>query len=175
MDILISSNLERLLYELYDHDADEVAKLMNSLNTTGEYTVSDEVKAKISAEFYGGFCDEQGTADTISELFEKYHYLCDTHSAVAVKVYNDYVAATGDNTPAVIASTASPYKFSHSVLPCVCDGELPVDEFETVAKLNEVTGAKIPRSLEELKSKPVLHKTSVDKSEMSGFIKDFLG
>lgn len=175
MDILISSNLERLLFEMYGRDEKAVAELMNQLNTIGEYTVSDDVKAKLSDEFYGGFCDEQGTADTISELFKKYGYLCDTHTAVAVKVYEDYVKETGDKTPCVIASTASPYKFSHSVLPCVTDGDIPTDEFETVEHLNKVSGVKIPKSLAELKSKEILHKTSVDKSEMSGFIKDFLG
>ena len=175
MDILISSNLERLLYELYDHDEAEIAKLMNELTTDGEYTVSDEVKAKINAEFYGGFCDEKGTADTIKEHFGKYHYLCDTHTAVAVKVYEDYVKETGDKTVSVIASTASPYKFSHSVLPCIYDGAAPSDEFETVDKLNEVSGLAIPSSLKALKTKPVLHKTSVDKSQMRDFIKGFLG
>lgn len=175
MDILISSNLERLLFELYDRDEQKVAELMNQLNTVGEYTVSDDVKSKLSAEFYGGYCDEQGTSDTISELFKKYGYLCDTHTAVAVKVYEDYVKETGDKTPCVIASTASPYKFSHSVLPCVTDGDVPTDEFETVEQLHKVSGVKIPKSLAELKSKEILHKTSVDKSEMSGFIKDFLG
>lgn len=175
MDILISSNLERLLFELYDRDEKKVAELMNQLNTVGEYTVSDDVKVKLSDEFYGGYCDEQGTADTISELFKKYGYLCDTHTAVAVKVYEDYVKDTGDITPCVIASTASPYKFSHSVLPCVMSGNVPTDEFETVEELHKVSGVKIPKSLAELKSKKILHKTSVDKSEMSGFIKDFLG
>ena len=175
MDILISSNLERLLFEMYGRDEQKTAELMNRLNTVGEYTVSDDVKAKLDAEFYGGYCDEQGTADTISELFKKYGYLCDTHTAVAVKVYEDYVKETGDKTPCVIASTASPYKFSHSVLPCVMSGDVPTDEFETVEQLNKVSGVKIPKSLAELKTKEVLHKTSVDKSEMSGFIKDFLG
>lgn len=175
MDILISSNLERLLYEFYDHDERAVAKLMNELNTTGKYTVSDEVKAKIDAEFYGGFCDEEGTAAAISEMYEKYHYLCDTHTAVAIKVFDEYVEKTGDKTPCVIASTASPYKFSHSVLPCVAKGDLPTDEFETVEKLHEVTGAPIPKSLAELKSKEVIHKTHADKSQMSDFIKNFLG
>lgn len=175
MDILISSNLERLLYEFYDHDEAAVAELMKQLSERGEYTVSDEVKAKIEAEFFGGFCDEEQTAKTISALFADKNYLCDTHSAVAVKVYEDYVRETGDNTPCVIASTASPYKFSHSVLPCVFSGDMPSDEFETVEKLSKVTGTKIPRSLAVLKSKEILHKTTVDKSQMSGFIKNFLG
>lgn len=174
MDILISSNLERLLFELYDRDDKKVTELMNQLNTVGEYTVSDDVKHKLDAEFYGGYCDERGTADTISKLFSEYNYLCDTHTAVAVKVYEDYAAKTGDKTPCVIASTASPYKFSHSVLPCVTNGDVPTDEFETVEMLNKVSGVKIPKSLSELKSKEILHKTSVDKSEMSGFIKEFL-
>lgn len=175
MDILISSNLERLLYEVYDHNEEKIAELMTSLNEKGEYTISDDVKAKISAEFYGGYADEKATAEVISEMFSKYNYLCDTHTAVAIKVYNDYVKDTGDNTVTVIASTASPYKFSHSVLPCVTNDSLPTDEFETVEMLNKVTGAKIPKSLDELRSKPVLHKTTVEKEQMSDFIKSFLG
>lgn len=174
MDILISSNLERLLYEMYDHSEEKVAALMSELSQNGEYAVSDEVLSKIKAEFFGGCCNEDETTATISEMFDKYNYLCDTHTAVAVKVYNDYVEKTGDKTVSVIASTASPYKFSHSVLPCITNEPLPTNEFEVVEKLNEKSGVKIPKSLSELRSKPVLHKTSVDKSEMSSFIKDFL-
>lgn len=175
MDILISSNLERLLYHLYDEDESKIEELMNSLKTSGVYKISDEVKAKLQSEFFGGFCDDAATKATIAKMFKEYNYLCDTHTAVAVNVYDQYVEKTGDNTVTVIASTASPYKFSASVLPAVFDGELPNSEFLMVEKLSEVTGTKIPKSLAELKTKEVLHKTCVEKQEMENFIKEFLG
>ena len=175
MDILISSNLERLLFHLYSEDEAEVTKLMTSLSKNGVYKISDEVKAKLDAEFFGGCCDDEGTKATISKMFKEYGYLCDTHTAVAVNVYDQYVEKTGDTTPTVIASTASPYKFAASVLPAVYDGEMPETEFLMVEKLSEVTNTKIPAPLAGLKDKEVLHKTCVDKSEMSDFIKSFLG
>ncbi len=174
MDILISSNLERLLYHLYNGDTKTVGGLMQALKAEGTYRVSDEVLQKIKADFFGGYCDEQETQKTIHELFTKYHYLCDTHTAVAVKVYNDYVAKTGDQTQTVIASTASPYKFAASVLPCVTGDDLPADDFEKVELLSRLTGTAIPAPLAALQTKPVLHKTCCEKQEMGAFIKSFL-
>lgn len=175
MDILISSNLERLLFHLYNKDTAKVSELMASLNKDGVYKIDDEVKAKLSDEFYGGFCDDEGTKATISKMFKEYNYLCDTHTAVAVNVYDQYVEKTGDTTPTVIASTASPYKFAASVLPAVYDGEMPETEFDMVEKLSMETNTKIPTPLAGLKEKEVLHKTCIDKSKMSDFIKNFLG
>ena len=175
IDILISSNLERLLFHLYNEDEQKVTELMTSLSKDGVYKISDEVKAKLDAEFFGGCCDDEGTKSTIAKMFKEYNYLCDTHTAVAVNVYDQYVEKTGDTTPTVIASTASPYKFAASVLPAVYDGEMPETEFLMVEKLSQVTKTKIPAPLAGLKDKEVLHKTCVDKSEMSDFIKNFLG
>ena len=174
MDILISSNLERMLYHLYDNDADAVRELMGQLKKNGKYTVSAEVLKRLQAEFFGGFCDDQATASTISSMFRDHNYLCDTHTGVAVNVYRQYVEQTGDRTPCVIASTASPYKFAASVLPAVCKDALPDNEFSMVEKLSEVTGTPVPAPLATLKDRMVLHKSCVAKEEMSAFIRDFL-
>ncbi|MBO5104404.1 MAG: threonine synthase, partial [Ruminococcus sp.] len=115
MDILISSNLERLLYLLTDRNDSVIKEWFGKLSAEGRYEVSDEIKAKISEEFFAGFCDDVQTKNTIHEIYEKYSYTCDTHTAVAVKVYEDYKKLTGDTTKTVIASTASPYKFSNAV------------------------------------------------------------
>lgn len=174
MDILISSNLERLLFELYGRDENKVSALMSALNSDGVYEVDEAVANKLSNEFYGGCCDDEMTASTIRKMMDKYGYLCDTHTAVAIKVYDDYVEATGDKTPTVIASTASAYKFSASVLKAVCDSDIPQDEFETVDKLSSVTSTPIPAPLAGLKEKKVLHTGCVDKEQMADFIKNFL-
>ena len=174
MDILISSNLERMLYHLYDNDADAVRDLMEQLKRNGKYTVSAEVLKRLQAEFSGGFCDDEATADTIASMFRDHRYLCDTHTGVAVNVYRQYVEQTGDRTPCVIASTASPYKFAASVLPAVCGDALPDNEFAMVEKLSEVTGTPVPAPLATLKDRTVLHKSCVAKEEMAAFIRNFL-
>lgn len=174
MDILISSNLERLLYHLNNNDEKKVSDLMKSLSEKGVYQIDDEVKEKLQAEFFGGFCDDEATEKTIAKMFKEYNYLCDTHTAVAVNVYDQYVEKTGDTTPSVIASTASPYKFAASVLPAVYEKEIPESDFDKVELLSKVTGTSIPKSLSELKTKQILHKVCVEKQDMSDFIKEFL-
>lgn len=154
MDILVSSNLERLLYKLSGNNDTTTKEWMTALKTDGKYEVSDEVKSVIKEKFYGGFCDDADTKATISELFAKDNYLCDTHTAVAVNVYKQYVKNTGDTTPSVIASTASPYKFSKAVLEAVApDCELPSTEFDMVDKLFEATNTEVPAPLANLKDK----------------------
>ena len=154
MDILVSSNLERLLYKLAGNSDVTTHEWMTALKTEGKYEVSDEVKAVINEKFFGGFCDDEQTQDTISRLFAQEGYLCDTHTAVAVNVYEQYVKNTGDTTPAVIASTASPYKFSKSVLEAVAPGKtLPATEFDMVDALNEITNMPVPAPLASLKDK----------------------
>lgn len=175
MDILISSNLERLLFELYDKDETKVAKLMDELKQNGVYTIEEDVKQKLEAEFFGGCCDDEGTKATIAKMFNEYNYLCDTHTAVAINVYDQYVEETGDTTPTVIASTASPYKFAASVLPAVYEGELPADEFSMVEKLSSVTSTPIPTPLKSLQDKEVLHTSCIDKKDMAQFITEYLG
>ena len=174
MDILISSNLERLLYELYDHDETKISDLMNALSTNGKYEIDSEVLSKLKAEFVGGCCDDEQTAQTIEKMFKDYNYLCDTHTAVAVKVYEDYVKQTGDETQTVIVSTASPYKFAQSVLTAVDTLDGTDSEFDMVEKLSAVTKTDIPKSLADLKSREILHKNCVKKEEMSDFIKNSL-
>lgn len=154
MDILVSSNLERLLYKLSGNSDTTTKEWMTALKTDGKYEVSDDVKSVIKEKFYGGFCDDVDTKATISELFAKDNYLCDTHTAVAVNVYKQYIKNTGDTTPSVIASTASPYKFSKAALEAVApDCELPSTEFDMVDKLHEVTNAEVPAPLANLKNK----------------------
>ncbi|MBQ2675780.1 MAG: threonine synthase [Clostridia bacterium] len=174
MDILISSNLERLLFELYNKDETVISGLMADLSSKGKYAISDEVKAKLQAEFAAGCCDDDETKAQIKKLFDSCGYLCDTHTAVAVKVYEDYVAKTGDKTPTVIASTASPYKFAASVLSAVDNENMPESEFDMVDKLSKVTNTDIPTPLAGLKSKEVIHKNVCDKQDMSQFIKQSL-
>ena len=171
MDILISSNLERLLYHMSGNDDKLVENLMNSLSKDGKYTVSEELIANIQSVFDAGFATENEVDETIKTHFEKYNYLCDTHTAVAIKVYDEYVARTGDDIPTVIDSTASPYKFSKSVLSAVLGGKTPeLDEFEMVDELNRITGADIPASLASLKEKSVRFTNVCDKENMSEMV-----
>lgn len=170
MDILISSNLERLLYHMSGDDDKLVAELMASLSKDGKYVVSDELIKNIQAMFDAGFCDEDSVASTIKEQFEDYKYLCDTHTAVAVKVYQNYVEKTGDDIPTVIDSTASPYKFSKSVLTDVLGSTPELDEFEMVDELNKVTGMPVPAPLKALKDKEVRFTNVCDKENMSEMV-----
>ncbi len=151
MDILVSSNLERLLYKLSDNNDALVSQLMNKLKTDGIYEVPSDVKDKMKSAFYGGFCDEENTKSTIKNLFDSKGYLCDTHTSVAVSVYDNYVKQTSDTTPTVIASTASPYKFSKSVLEALTSDCLPESEFDMVNMLHSITGMKVPTPISELK------------------------
>jgi threonine synthase len=171
MDILISSNLERLLYHMSGEDANLVANLMNELSTKGEYTVSNELISDIQSIFDAGYTSEDSVDSTIKSHFDRYNYLCDTHTAVAVKVYDEYVSATGDDIPTVIDSTASPYKFSASVLSAVLDGDAPnLDEFEMVDELNKVTGADVPKPLASLKDREVRFSDVCNKEDMSQMV-----
>ena len=175
MDILISSNLERLLYHMSGEDDSLVRNLMASLNSKGEYVVSNTLIGNIQSLFDAGCCDEKSVDNTIKEMFDKYHYLCDTHTAVAVKVYVNYVKETGDDVPTVIDSTASPYKFSKSVLSAVLGGKTPeLDEFEMVDELNKETGAAIPTPLKALKDKKIRFTNVCDKENMSKMVFELL-
>ena len=155
MDILISSNLERLLYLLSGRDGQIIKDWMGQLEADKRYEVTPAVKEAMGC-FYGGFCDQAETEAAIGDMYRKHHYLMDTHTAVAYKVYADYVAATGDETPTLIASTASPYKFAESVgraigLPAAEDG------FAAVRALEAATGVKVQKGLKDLDQKPVRH------------------
>ena len=154
MDILVSSNLERLLYHLADEDSDEIATLMQSLKNERKYTVSDTVFRAAGEHFAAGSADDERVAATIRAIFNRDGYLCDTHTAVAIAVYDDYRSKTGDVTPTVIASTANPYKFAPAILEALggCDAEKP---YEQLAELNEKTGWEIPQPLGSLRDKAV--------------------
>lgn len=175
MDILISSNLERLLYILTGCNDAKIKEWFGSLAETGKYEVSDDIKKLLKQDFCAGFCDDNDTKATIKKIFDEYSYTCDTHTAVAVKVYNDYIAETGDKTKTIIASTASPYKFSASVLEAI-DGLAPeIDEYDMIEKLYEHSGYAVPKSLAELKNKKARFDVSIEKSEMKDFVLKNLG
>ena len=166
MDILISSNLERLLYHLTGNNDATIRDWMGKLSTDGVYTVDADTLSQIKALFDAGCCDDNETAETIGETY-KSGYLLDTHTAVAVKVYNEYVKETGDKTATVIASTANPYKFSSAVLNAVCDEDIDgLDEFEQVNKLIETTEEPCPCQLANLKEKKVRFTSCCEKAEM---------
>lgn len=171
MDILISSNLERLLYHISGEDDSLVNVLMAALSKDGVYKVNDQILSDIKEIFDAGYCSEESVDETIKEHFEKYGYLCDTHTAVALNVYENYVSATGDDIVTVIDSTASAYKFSKSVLSAVTgDKNAHLDEFEMAEELNAKTGADIPESLKVLKNKKIRFDNVCDKENMSKMV-----
>lgn len=175
MDILISSNLERLLYLMTDRNDAVIRDWFGKLSAEGKYEVSDDVKAKLNEEFCAGFCDDEQTKATIHDIYEKYSYTCDTHTAVAVKVYNDYKAATGDTTKTVIASTASPYKFSEAVLEALEGGKSDMDEYAKVDRIAELSDIPVPAALADLKNKPERFCDVIDKSEQKAYVLSKLG
>ena len=176
MDILISSNLERLLYDLAGEDSKVLSSWMKDLAETGAYTVSDPVKQQVQTLFYGGFCGDGSTFETIRELWDQEHYLCDTHTAVAVDVYRQYRKETQDTpVPAVIASTANPYKFSGSVLEALQGDLLSQDDFENLRRLEELTGVKAPVQLRSLQEKPERFSQVIPKEGASAYVLETLG
>ncbi|MBQ3264853.1 MAG: threonine synthase [Ruminococcus sp.] len=175
MDILVSSNLERLLYCLSGNNDAETKGYMDLLKTEGMYTVSAKIKDKLQSMFRGGYADEDATMRTIHDLYEQQGYLCDTHTAVAVSVCDAYIRETGDKTPVVIASTASPYKFSRAVLTALDAGKLPESEFDMVERLHDFTGAEVPAPLASLRGKKARFADVTDKEDMQGAVLGALG
>lgn len=174
MDILISSNLERLIYKLAGADADKDVELMKTLAAEGKYRITDEMKDEL-VDFYGNYASEKETAEEISQVYQKTGYVMDTHTAVASRVYRKYVAETGDKTKTVIASTASPYKFTRSVMDAI-DAEkyAGMGDFELVDALCGLSGVKVPQAIEEIRTAPVLHDHVVEVSDMKRIVKQFL-
>ena len=168
MDILVSSNLERLLYLLSEDDA-LVAELMKKLNTDGFYTVPENLLAKIQNDFWAGWCDDARGAETIREVWQEQNYLCDTHTASGWAVAEDYVNQTGDTRPVVVLSTASPYKFPAAVLAAI-GGDTYGDEFTQMETLERVTGIPIPANLAGLREKAERHTGVIDKDKMRDFV-----
>ena len=173
MDILISSNLERLIYRLTGENAEKCAELMKSLSEGGEYTITEEMKAQLG-DFYGNFCSEDETANTISEIYKDSNYVIDTHTAVAAGVYKKYVSETDDHLPTVIASTASPYKFTRSVMDALGEDHKDLDDFGLVDALSALSKVPVPRAVEEIRTAPVLHDKVVDAVDMPAAVKEIL-
>ena len=169
MDILVSSNLERLLYLMSGCDTALVAQLMEQLNRDGVYTVPQTMKDAISKEFYADFCNDARAAETIAKVWAEQHYLCDPHTAAGWAVAESYVNATGDNRPMVVLSTASPYKFPAAVLEAI-GGDLSGDEFDQMERLEATTCVAIPKNLSTLRGKLERHTGVINKDEMLNFV-----
>ncbi|MBQ8814374.1 MAG: threonine synthase [Lachnospiraceae bacterium] len=174
MDILISSNLERLLYWLCGSDAEQTAKMMNQLTMLGSYQITDEMRRSIP-EFYADFATEAEVTETISACADKYGYVMDPHTAVAAAVSHKYQAQTGDVTPMLIASTASPYKFPASVLNAVGEQTGDADWKIMMNKLCAVSGVVIPRAVTDLYEAPICHRNNCAPEEMEATVRAFLG
>ena len=175
MDILISSNLERLIYNIAGNDAEKNAQLMSMLQTSGKYDITDDMKAKL-ADFYGNYTSEQETAAVIKDLYDKTGYIIDTHTAVAAGVYGKYKADTKDTeTKTVIASTASPFKFTRSVMNAIDSKYDAMGDFELVDELSKLGNVKVPQAIEEIRTADVLHDTVCEVDEMPSVVKKFLG
>ncbi len=175
MDILISSNLERLIYRIAGDDAVKNAELMKSLSTTGKYEITPEMKALLD-DFYGNYTSEQETAEVIADLYEKTGYIIDTHTAVAAGVYHKYKSETKDTeTKTVIASTASPFKFTRSVMDAIDKKYDSMSDFELVDELSRIGNVAVPQAIEDIRSAAVLHDTVCEVDEMPAVVKKFLG
>ncbi len=169
MDILVSSNLERLLFFMSGGNTQLVAELMNSLNKDGVYTVPEEMKNAINEEFWAGFCDDAQASKTIGKVWKEQNYLCDTHTATGWAVAEDYVEKTGDDRPMVVLSTASPYKFPAAVLTAL-EGAQDLDEFAMMDRLQAVTCFPVPQNLSGLQEKKELHTGVIEKDKMLEFV-----
>ena len=173
MDILISSNLERLIYRITGGNPEECAKLMENLSKGGEYTITPEMKAQLK-DFYGNYCSEEETKEAIREVYKTSDYVIDTHTAVAAGVYKKYVKDTGDKIPAVIASTASPYKFTRSVMDAISEGHENLDDFGLADALEKLSGVAVPKAVNDIRTAPVLHDRVVDAEDMPATVKEIL-
>ena len=174
MDILISSNLERLIYHIAGDDAAKNSELMESLKTTGKYEITEDMKAKLDS-FYGNYASEQETGDAIKSLYEKTGYIIDTHTGVASYVYNKYKNETGDDKTTVIASTASPFKFTRAVMGAIDPAYEKEEDFVLVDKLSDLGKVAVPNAIEEIRSAEVRHDTVVEVEDMCAEVKRFLG
>ena len=175
MDILISSNLERLLYRIAGDDAAKDQELMKELTADGKYTITDAMKEKLG-DFCGYYVTEAEDAQEIAKVYKDTGYVMDTHTAVAACAYEKYKAETGDETKTVIASTASPYKFTRSVMESI-DAEKygKLGDFELVDELSRISGVAVPNAIEEIRTAPVRHKTVCEVQDMEKTVRGFLG
>ncbi len=173
MDILISSNLERLIYKIAGNDADKNNELMNSLKVNGKYDITDDMKKQLD-DFYGNYASEEETAETIRDTYDKTGYIMDTHTSVAASVYKKYKAETNDNTVTVIASTASPFKFTRSVMVAIDPKYDSMGDFELVDELSKIGNVKVPNAIEEIRNAEVRHNNLVEVDGMKDIVKKFL-
>lgn len=174
MDILISSNLERLIYRIGGNDPEKNAAFMQSLNGEGRYEITAGMREQLT-DFYGNYADEKETAAAIRTLYDKTGYVIDTHTAVASGVYSKYLEATGDKKKTVIASTASPFKFPRSVMNAIDEQYDSLSDFELVDELSRLANVPIPQAVEELRSAEILHRTECEIEEMPEVVRKFLG
>ncbi|MBR3269327.1 MAG: threonine synthase [Oscillospiraceae bacterium] len=174
MDILISSNLERLLYHMTGEDDAQIREWFGALKTAGRYEIPAELKNRIQAEFSGSFWDDAATKDMIGKVFAENGYLSDTHTAVGICAARDYTAKSAEKYPMLIASTANPYKFGKAVLEAI-GGDTDADEYEILDRLQEKSGMKIPAALADLKTKEVLFRDSVAQDQMPAYVREKLG
>ncbi len=174
MDILISSNLERLIYRIAGNDAAKNAQFMKSLSENGKYEISEEMRAEL-ADFYGNYASEAETAAVIKEIYEDTGYILDTHTAVAAGVYHKYKQETKDtNTKTIIASTASPFKFTRSVMAAIDETYSQWEDFALVDELSRLGNVEIPNAINEIRTAPVLHNTVCEVGEMEKVVRDIL-
>jgi threonine synthase len=173
MDILISSNLERLLYEISSHDSTIVGDLMKKLQTEGKYEITNEMQHELK-DFYGNFASEDEVFKNIKQVFETSGYLMDTHTGVAYSVYKKYLSETGDNTKTIVVSTASPFKFGKSVSLALGIDIKGLNEFEINKKLSGITGVSLPEGLKNLEERDIIHDNSCKKDEMKAVVRKIL-
>ncbi len=173
MDILISSNLERLIYRVAGNDAAKNAELMKALITDGAYEITPQMKEALK-DFYGNYTSEEEMEEVIRSLYEKTGYIIDTHTAVASGVYNKYKEATGDETKTVIASTASPFKFTRSVMDSIDKKYDSMGDFELVDELSKIGKVAVPPAIEEIRTADILHNTVCEVEQMQDTVKSFL-
>ena len=174
MDILISSNLERLIYEIGGRDSGKAAALMKRLSEEGSYEITPDMQEKLG-DFYGNYASEEETAAAIRRIYEKTGYVLDSHTAVAEGVYEKYRAETGDEKVTVIASTASPFKFTGSVMKGLGQECGAADDFELADRLSGLSGTEIPGAVREIRNAEVLHHRVVEVKDMKTAVKEFLG
>ena len=173
MDILISSNLERLIYRIAGNDADKNKELMTALSGEGKYEITGDMKAELK-DFYGNYATEAETAEEIKRLYDACGYVLDTHTAVASAVYQKYVAETGDTAKTVIASTASPFKFTRSVMNAIDEKYDSMSDFELVDELSKIANVTVPNAIEEIRTAPVVHDKQCDVDKMQDVVREFL-
>jgi threonine synthase len=173
MDIIVSSNLERLLYFVSGNDSAKISELMKALKTNGKYEITEDMKKQL-CDFYGAYASEKETTDEIKALYYNYKEIIDTHTAVAASVYNKYKAETKDSTKTIVLSTASPYKFPKAVMNAIDEKYSSLDEFELIKEMDKLSDYKIPASINGIEHKEVVHTKVCEKAELSKVVLDYI-